>query len=220
MRDLPAALRPDGPGRPDPATGVGVTLLVAGGRVHDLDASLEVLAHSALALYGADVPAELRAELGRLGAAGAQVRADIDPSGVARVRSAPFAPPAPGGAPVELVPFVLTGGLGAHDWADRRLARDLARRAGTGSVALLVEPDGEVIGPLDGLLAVLEDGRLLSPPRDERTPRRPFEGRLPPADEERLDLDRLAAAADVVVLDALHGARRAQLRREPTSPDA
>jgi para-aminobenzoate synthetase / 4-amino-4-deoxychorismate lyase len=199
------ALRAGGPGRPDPARGVGATLLVAAGAAQELDAHLADLAASTRALYGV-APAEEQ-----LGAAGARARVTVRPDGVTRVTSKAFRPPAPGGPPVRLVPFLLPGGLGAHDWADRRLADDLDARAGEGALALLLDGDGEVLEPVGETVFVVRDGELVGPPLDDRRRHAVAAARLPVARRERLDLDVLRAADQVVVVSSLHGVRPAEV---------
>jgi len=206
------ALRPDGPGRPDPDRGVGATLLVAGGRVHDLDAHLTRLTASAREAFGVSgLPDTLPQELSRLGAAGARVRIQVRRDGATRVSSFPFAPPAPGGAPLPLVPFVLPGGFGAHSWNDRRLGDDLRARAGEDAVALVVEPDGEVLEAVGAGVLVVESGRLVGPPLDDRRLPGVSAARLPIGARERLDLDRLVAADAIVLVSSLAGVRPATL---------
>lgn len=205
------ALRPDGPGRPDPQRGIGATLLVAGGRVHELEAHLERLRADAAALFGVALPADLADELGRLGAAGARVRVQVRPDGTTRLSSFPFTPPSPEAPPVALVPFTLPGGLGPHSWNDRRLGDDLRRRAGTGAVPLLLDDDGEVLEAVGASVLLVEAGRLIAPPADDR--RRPGVtiARLPVAAREPFDLARAAAADALVLASSLDGVRTAAL---------
>jgi len=205
------ALRAGGPGRPDPGRGVGATLLVAAGAAQELDAHLADLAASTRALYGVAPAEDLRARMEQLGAAGARARVTVRPDGVTRVTSKAFRPPAPGGPPVRLVPFLLPGGLGAHDWADRRLADDLDARAGEGALALLLDGDGEVLEPVGETVFVVRDGALVGPPLDERRRHAVAAARLPVARRERLDLDVLRTADQVVVVSSLHGVRPAEV---------
>lgn len=206
MSNVPAAaLRPDGPTRPDPARGVGATLLVAGGRVHDLDAHLRRLAESAGSAFGVRPPGDLREELLRLGAAGARVRVQVRPDGSTRVSSFPFTPPVPTDVPVRLVPFVLPGGLGKHSWNDRRLADDLRARAGDGAVPLLVEPDGEVLEAVGAAVLLIEGGRLIGAPLDGRRLPAVSASRLPVVARQPFDLGRLERADRVVITSSLNG---------------
>lgn len=210
---MPPAPRPhddDLPPQPDPARGVGTTLLVAGGGPHDLEAHLDRLARSADELFGVAPDAGLPGELRRLGAAGARVRVTVRPDGTTRVTSQPFDPPPPGG-PVRLVPFTLPGGLGSHSWADRRLADALAARAGSGARALLLDADGSVLEAVGATVLVVEDGRLVAPPLDGRRLPGVTEARLPVAARERLDLGRLAAATSIVLASSLGGVQPAVL---------
>lgn len=205
------ALRPDGPGLPDPDRGVGATLLVAAGAAQELDAHLADLASSTRALWGVEPAEDLRARMEQLGAAGARARVTVRPDGVTRVTSKAFRPPAPGGPPVRLVPFLLPGGLGAHDWADRRLADDLAVRAGDGALALLLDEDGEVLEPVGETVLIVQAGELVGPPLDDRRRHAVAAARLPVARRVRLDLDVLRAADQVVTVSSLHGVRPAEV---------
>lgn len=205
------ALRPDGPGRPDPDRGVGATLLVAAGAAQELDAHLADLAASTRTLWGVEPAEDLRARMEQLGAAGARARVTVRPDGVTRVTSKAFRPPAPGGPPVRLVPFLLPDGLGGHDWADRRLADDLAARAGDGALALLLDEDGEVLEPVGETVLIVQAGELVGPPLDDRRRHAVAAARLPVARRVRLDLDVLRAADQVVTVSSLHGVRAAEV---------
>lgn len=207
------ALRPDGPGRPDPTRGVGATLLVAAGAAQELDAHLADLAASSRALYDVVPADDLRARMEQLGAAGARARVTVRPDGVTRVTSKAFRPPAPGGPPVRLVPFVLPGGLGAHDWADRRLADDLCARAGEDALPLLLDEDGEVLEPVGETVLLVRDGALVGPPLDARRRHTVAAARLPVARRSRMDLDDLRDADQVVVVSSLNGVRPAEVDR-------
>lgn len=203
------ALLPDGAPRPDPSRGVGTTLLVAGGRVHDLHAHLARLQASARTLYGVTPSPTLHDELSKLGVARARVRAEVRPDGSTRVRSAPFEPPEPGGPPLRLVPFVLPGGLGGHSLNDRRLADELLERAGAGALPLLLDEDGEVLEAVGAAILIVEGGRLIATTQDDRRVRSVSAARLPVVARERLDVARLVAADSIVVTSSLHGVRAA-----------
>jgi branched-subunit amino acid aminotransferase/4-amino-4-deoxychorismate lyase len=205
------ALLPDGAPRPDAARGVGTTLLVAGGRVHDLQTHLDRLDASARTLYGVVPSPALRDELERLGAAGARVRVEVRPAGSPRVRSAPFDPPAPGGPPVGLVPFTLPGGLGAHSWNDRRLADELRTRAGDGALPLLLDTDGEVLEAVGAAVLIVEGGQLIATRQDDRRLPSVSSARLPVSAREPIGLARLRGADSIVVVSSLHGVRAASL---------
>jgi len=203
------ALLPHGAPRPDPSRGVGATMLVAGGRIHDLQTHLDRLEASARTLYGVVPSPALRDELKRLGAAGARVRAEVRPDGSTRVRSDPFEPPAPGAPPVALVPFTLPGGLGAHSWNDRRLPDELRSRAGPGALPLLLDSDGEVLEAVGAAVLIVEGGKLIATQQDDRRLRSVSSARLPVSSRERIDVERLAAAESIVVVSSLHGVRAA-----------
>ncbi|MTD43273.1 hypothetical protein GKE82_02855 [Conexibacter sp. W3-3-2] len=205
------ALRPDGPGRPDPDRGVGATVLVAAGAAQELDAHLADLAASARSLYDTAPDPELRSRMLGLGAAGARARVVVLPDGRTRVSSRPFRPPVPGGPPVRLVPFVLPGGLGAHDWADQRLADDLRERAGEGALPLLLDEDGEVLEPVGETVLIVRDGTLVGPPLDDRRRHAVAAARLPVARRERLELETLRRADQLVVVGSLNGVRAAEV---------
>jgi hypothetical protein len=68
---------------------------------------------------------------------------------------------------VGVQPFALPGGLGQHEWADRRLVTALEHAAG-GRVPLLVDTDGCVLEATWANVLIEEDGRLAAPPADGR----------------------------------------------------
>jgi para-aminobenzoate synthetase/4-amino-4-deoxychorismate lyase len=99
--------------------------------------------------------------------------------------------------PIErLIPFLLPGGLGAHKWADRRLATAL------GPAALLLDTDGCVLEATWANLFIVEGDRVITPAAD---------GRILPgirratidAVEEPITLERLAGADEVFLTSAL-----------------
>lgn len=179
--------------------------------MHEVEAHLDRLRRSADALFGAALPDDLAAELGRLGAAGARVRVQVRPDGTTRVSSFPFTPPPPQAAPVGLVPFTLPGGLGPHSWNDRRLGDDLRRRAGEDAVPLLLDEDGEVLEAVGASVLVVEAGRLIAPPADDRRLPGVTLARLPVAAREPFDLARAAAADALILASSLDGVRTASL---------
>ena len=193
--------------RPDPAAGVFETILVQDGLLVMRDAHYARINASAEELYGAQsvvhaperrlprrhwtgrtritfVPGhELAVEVGALGA---------DPlyTGIA--------------------PFVLTGGLGCHKWADRRLLDALGEAAGPGALPLLIDDDGSVLESTRMNVLIEERRRLVSPPTDGRALPGIGRRRLQ-YDEEPVDLDRLLAADAVVLTSALRVVRIAHL---------
>jgi para-aminobenzoate synthetase / 4-amino-4-deoxychorismate lyase len=212
--------------RPDPATGVFETLLVADGRPVALDLHLARLEHSVGVLYGAALPAGLAEEL--LAAArhlsGARLRVDARPRARSNKADIRFELTALADRqlPVRLCPVTVPGGIGAHKWIDRRLLEALGRDA-----------DGELLlCALDGL--VLEAARASVFTVEERsilvTP--PVDGRILPgvtrarvlalARElgfdvrvEHLSLERLASAREIFVAGSLGGVEPAGLDAGP-----
>jgi para-aminobenzoate synthetase/4-amino-4-deoxychorismate lyase len=139
--------------RPDPSLGLVETVLLEDGVPVDLDAHMARLAASARAVYGLDLGSDLAFERlpGRC-----RVRITVRADGTHRVD----VEPAPAGAPdpVALVPHTLTGGLGAHKWADRPAPPD----------ALLVDLDGTVLEGAFANVWAIEGETLVTPPADGR----------------------------------------------------
>ena len=166
---------------PDPQRGVFETMLVLGGKPVELDAHLERLAASLIALYGEDLPGDA-ADLVREEAAGLEhgklritmapgpVRADAAPLEVRVVTStvdpaAVFPGPARG---IALHSFSVEGGLGEHKWADRRLLERAELGLPPGELALLVDSDGSALEASRASLFAVGNGRLATPPADGR----------------------------------------------------
>ena len=215
-------------GTADPAAGVFATLAVRDGVPLDLPAHLERLTASAAALYGAE-PGDVAARARRCAAdaaravcpGGARLRLLVRPRAGQGVEvSATTSPWAPLDAPVRLLPVVVTGGLGAHKWADRaRLAAAASLRgvdpASPTDDVLLLDADGAVLETGRYNLFAVLDGVLVTPPADGRL--RPGTARAAvlalaarlgvPTREGRLALADLAGASEVVVTNALHGVR-------------
>jgi para-aminobenzoate synthetase/4-amino-4-deoxychorismate lyase len=149
-----------------------------------------------------DEPQRLRI----VAAPGAAPEAALAPLGAAASR-----------APVELRPWTLPGGLGAHKWLDRRCID--AASARLGATPLIVEPDGEVLEAAWGNVFALEGRRLITPPADGRllpgVTRSRLLGLAPGLGletcEGRLSLDRLARADAILVTSALRMALPARL---------
>ena len=187
--------------RPDPALGLLETILVRDGVAHALDEHLGRLARSASVLYGVEVPADLRARIAAIGGDGA-LRVVLAPDGTATFAARPIAARV---APGRLVPYVLPGGLGAHKWADRRLADALTADAGPGAEPILVDADGAVLEATWASLLLREGERWITPPADgrllpgTRRARRLAAGAV----EEPVDLARLDAADEVLLVSAL-----------------
>jgi para-aminobenzoate synthetase / 4-amino-4-deoxychorismate lyase len=204
--------------RPDPALGVFETVLVRGGVPVELRAHLARLERSASALFGATLPEDLAARV--LAAAAAAplqrlrivalpdaarpgIRIELDAKPLA-------AEPTPD--PVVLAPAVLPGGLGAHKWRDRRLLDELAERLD--AVPLIVDLDGDVLEAAYANVFVVEGTHLVTPPLDGRQLPGTVRARvlaLHPAREERLTLDRIAAADELLLASSIRGIHPARL---------
>jgi para-aminobenzoate synthetase/4-amino-4-deoxychorismate lyase len=217
--------------RPDPALGVFETILVRGGLPVDLRAHRARLERSIDALYGAALPEDLDARVLAAASAAplqrlrlvARPRAedrDAGSRGVAvsvAVEAEPLAAEPPPD-PVELAPAVLPGGLGAHKWGDRRLLDELASRVD--AVPLIVDLDGDVLEAAYANVFIVEGTHLVTPPLDGRQLPGTVRARvlaLHPAREERLTLDRIAAADELLLASSIRGVHPARLvdGREP-----
>jgi para-aminobenzoate synthetase/4-amino-4-deoxychorismate lyase len=118
----------------------------------------------------------------------------------------------PGPEPVSLAPAVLPGGLGAHKWIDRRLLDELAERVE--AVPLLVDLDGDVLEAGYANVFIVEGTHLVTPPLDGRQLPGTVRARvlaLHPAREERLTLDRIAGADEVLLASSIRGIHPARL---------
>jgi para-aminobenzoate synthetase/4-amino-4-deoxychorismate lyase len=223
----PAAIAPPfaltgGAERPDPALGVFSTLLVVDGVARDLPVHLARLEASVSELYGQVLPDDLDLrvrsapgewKLGRVRILAGPGKGDItavelDASPLDRV---------PGLRPVTLEPALLPGGLGEHKWRDRRLVDDLTRRLG--AVPVFVDLDGEAIEAGYANLWVVEGDVLITPRLDGRLLPGTVRGRMlagMPADleahEERISLERLRAADEILLSSSIRGLHPATLR--------
>ena len=205
-----------GADRPDPALGVFETILVRGGAPVDGRAHLARLERSVRELYGAELPAGLDARL--LAAAAAarlqRLRVIARPAGRevgVEIDAEPLAAE-PAADAVTLAPAFLPGGLGAHKWRDRRLLDELAERVG--AVPLIVDLDGDVLEAASSNVFVVEGTHLVTPPLDGRQLPGTVRARilaLHPAREERLTLDRIAAADEVLLASSIRGVYPARL---------
>jgi para-aminobenzoate synthetase/4-amino-4-deoxychorismate lyase len=198
--------------RPDPALGVFETILVRGGVPVDGRAHLARLERSVRALYGGELPDDLDARM--LAAAAAaplqRLRIVATPDSV-EIEAEPLAAePEPDA--VTLAPAFLPGGLGAHKWRDRRLLDELAERVG--AVPLIVDLDGAVLEAASSNIFVVEGTHLVTPPLDGRQLPGTVRARvlaLHPAREERLTLDRIAAADELLLASSIRGIYPARL---------
>ena len=215
-RVAPIAALTGGADRPDASLGVFETLLVRGGSPVDARAHLARLERSVSALYGETLPEDLEA---RVLAAAATARVQrlrvVAAPGRVELHAEPLAAePAP--EPVTLSPAVLPGGLGAHKWCDRRLLDELAGRLD--AVPLLLDLDGDVLEAAYANLFIVEGTHLITPPLDGRQLPGTVRARvlaLHPAREERLSLDRIAAADELLLASSVRGIHPARLSDGP-----
>jgi len=107
---------------------------------------------------------------------------------------------------VTLAPAVLPGGIGAHKWRDRRLLDELTE--GLGAVPLILDLDGDVLEAAYANLFIVEGTHLVTPPLDGRQLPGTVRARvlaLHPAREERVTLDRLAGADELLLASSIRG---------------
>jgi para-aminobenzoate synthetase/4-amino-4-deoxychorismate lyase len=213
-----------GASRPDPARGVFSTVLVADGEVVDLPGHLERLRRSVGELYDRDLPPDLKHRV--IAAAQSQRRARLRIVVAAKtgpeleLDPLPESPSAP--KPLRLAPALLPGGLGAHKWLDRRLLAELERRLG--AVALLVDLDGAVLEAAHANVWIREGRTLVTPPLDGRLLPGTVRARLladPPAGhtarEERVTLERVIGADELLLSSSLRGLHPAALAGAPAA---
>jgi para-aminobenzoate synthetase / 4-amino-4-deoxychorismate lyase len=215
-RVAPVPALAGGADRPDPALGVFETLLARGGSPVDARAHLARLERSVSALYGQELPENLHARV--LAAAAAaplqRVRVTVAPAHVEIDAEPLAAEPEPDA--MTLAPAVLPGGLGAHKWRDRRLLDELADRLD--AVPLLLDLDGDVLEAAYANLFIVEGTHLITPPLDGRQLPGTVRARvlaLHPALEERLSLDRVAAADELLLASSVRGIHPARLSDGP-----
>jgi para-aminobenzoate synthetase / 4-amino-4-deoxychorismate lyase len=216
-RVAPVAALAGGADRPDPALGVFETLLVRGGVPVDARAHLARLERSVSALYGEALPEDLHARVAAAAAAASlqRVRVVATAAGQVEVAAEPLAAEPPPD-PVTLSPAVLPGGLGAHKWLDRRLLDELAQRLD--AVPLLLDLDGDILEAAYANLFIVEGTHLITPPLDGRQLPGTVRARvlaLHPAREERLSLDRVAAADELLLASSVRGIHPARLSDGP-----
>jgi len=216
--------------RPDPALGVFETLLVRGGSPVDARAHLARLERSVDALYGEELPEDLHARVLAAAAAAplARLRVSALPGAahggavagatLVEIETEPLVAEAEPEA-VTLAPAVLPGGLGAHKWRDRRLLDELADRVD--AVPLLLDLDGDVLEAAYANLFIVEGSHLITPPLDGRQLPGTVRARvlaLHPAIEDRLSLERVAAADELLLASSVRGIHPARLSDGPEPP--
>jgi para-aminobenzoate synthetase/4-amino-4-deoxychorismate lyase len=210
--------------RPDPALGVFSTLASRGGAAVDGEAHLARLETSLHQLYGQALPAEVAARLqalaGAFPVARLRVLAAPGPGDHAEVDIEAEPLSAASADPVELAPVALPGGHGEHKWRDRRLLEAIAAR--TGAVPLIVDLDGDVLEAAHANVWIVEDGELVTPPLDGRllpgVVRARLLERTPDAREQRIDLDRLAGADEILLTSSIRGLHPAHLAGSSAAP--
>jgi len=216
-RVAPVPALAGGADRPDPTLGVFETLLVRGGAPVDARAHLARLERSVSALYDQELPADLTARVVASAAAQplARLRVVAAPDARVEIEAEPLAAE-PGADAVTLAPAVLPGGLGAHKWRDRRLLDELAQRLD--AVPLLLDLDGDVLEAAYANLFIVEGTHLITPPLDGRQLPGTVRARvlaLHPAREERLSLERVAAADELLLASSVRGIHPARLSDGP-----
>ncbi len=198
--------------RPDPALGVFETILVRGGVPVDLRAHLARLERSVDALYGTSLSEDQSTSIRATAAASPlqRLRVLARPDGIEVEAAVLEREPAPDA--VVLAPAVLPGGLGAHKWLDRRLLDELAERID--AVPLIVDLDGDVLEAAYANVFIVEGTHLVTPPLDGRQLPGTVRARvlaLHPAREERLTLDRIAGADELLLASSIRGIHPARL---------
>ncbi|MDX6609624.1 MAG: para-aminobenzoate synthetase / 4-amino-4-deoxychorismate lyase [Solirubrobacterales bacterium] len=160
----------------DPGGGVFETMLVLAGRPVELDAHIERLTASLVALYGSPLPSgttdalldragEVEHGKLRITVRPAQGRVELKVT-ASEIDATTVFPAFERG--VALRNFVVEGGLGDHKWADRRLLERATAAAPAGELPLLVDADGAVLEASRGSVFAVREGRLTTPPTDGR----------------------------------------------------
>jgi para-aminobenzoate synthetase / 4-amino-4-deoxychorismate lyase len=202
--------------RPDPALGVFETILVRGGAPVDLRAHLVRLERSVRTVYGGELPDDLPTRVIAAAAASPlqRVRIVFAGGGVAVEADPLAAEPAP--EAMVVAPAVLPGGIGAHKWCDRRLLDELAERVD--AIPLIVDLDGHVLEAAYANIFIVEGTHLVTPPLDGRQLPGTVRARvlaLHPTREERLTLDRIAGADELLLASSIRGIHPARLADGP-----
>lgn len=214
------------PTPPDPSRGLFETLLIAGGRPVEQVAHFGRLASSARELFGAELPAELRAEAVRASAGIelGRLRIDVEPDGEGGLRhsmqATPIDPAAffPDWERGEALRSVAAAGWsGAHKWSDRRWLEQAEAQLGD-ELPLLVDADGTVLEAGRANLFIVTGEALATPPADGRI--LPGTARAAtleiaadlgiPTAERPLTLADLRAADEVFLTSSVKGLRPAR----------
>jgi para-aminobenzoate synthetase/4-amino-4-deoxychorismate lyase len=210
---------------PDPARGVFETILVEERRAHALPDHLRRLRASVHALYDLELGEELEAIVAETLPTEphdpCRLRVTASSTGVLQAELAPLGRP----GRLELAPWTVPGGLGAHKWADRRAVDAATERLA--ATPLILDEDGTVLEAAWGNVWAVEGDRLVTPPADGRLLPGVTRGRLLriAADvgldsaEEALTLERLQAADLIVLTSALRLAVPGRLET-PRTDDA
>jgi para-aminobenzoate synthetase / 4-amino-4-deoxychorismate lyase len=106
--------------------------------------------------------------------------------------------------------------VGAHTGRDGRLLDELAERVD--AVPLVVDLDGDVLEAAYANIFIVEGTHLVTPPLDGRQLPGTVRARvlaLHPAREERLTLDRIAGADELLLASSIHGVHPARLADGP-----
>lgn len=200
--------------RPDPAKGVFETMLVVAGEPVELEGHLARFGRSLLEVYGVDLPAEAREqigavaaafELGRLRLTAVPVRVGLDLDAEAWPLDPALLFPTAGAA---LCRADRPGGHGAHKWVDRRGMEHPDGAPGQ----LICDGDEPLEAGWANLFAVREE-TLWTPPADGRIlPGRARAAVLEIAEEEGvpaierpLHLQDLFAADEVFLTNSVRG---------------
>ena len=153
----------------DSSLGVFETLLIAGGRAHELDRHLARLGDSTRALYEEPLPDSLAAEVAAAasGNARARMRVDLVPGWPPSIAVSSFDAVLPEQA-VAIEPVVVTAGFGAHKLSDRAWLQQAEALVGgeEGARPLLVTRSGALLESTRANVFLERDGVLTTPSLD------------------------------------------------------
>jgi para-aminobenzoate synthetase/4-amino-4-deoxychorismate lyase len=214
--------------RPRPAAGVFTTLRVTAGEPDGLSEHLDRLAASTRAVFGKDLPAELRAEIRGCLASGesGRMRITVRPVGGPLEFRVELTAVGAATSPVRLRPVTVAGGLGPHKWADRRLLAALAddRSLAADEQLLLIDTDGSVLETDRASVFAVIGGVLRTPAADGRILPGIARARVLDAAQRsgiateagEIRLADLRAASEVFVTNSLRGSVPVVALAEPT----